>query len=234
MCGGVEKEITDVAIAVGELELVGGLPFDILFSGELDLVALGFVIHEWAIKIGFLENVAQIGRRHGLDGRVGREWIVGPTCGLAVVGADDDTAVEIEFHVHFEGAGAFDDEGALRTRAEGDGAGDALGLNGFDLVQATAGDEILGEDFVGGLRRRGKSIKNREKEKREFAHGGFRVCGVAGTQHRKNVRCRIRKGQYAAPQRPAGLLFPAFWALPGRVGAAGIGGRILQAAPALD
>jgi len=54
-------------------------------------------------------------------------------------------------------------------------------LHGFDLVQATAGGEVLGEDVVGGLCRRGKSKKNREQEKREFTHGGFRLCGVAGT-----------------------------------------------------
>jgi hypothetical protein len=33
MRGGVEKEIADIAIAVGELEFVGGLLFDVLFAG---------------------------------------------------------------------------------------------------------------------------------------------------------------------------------------------------------
>src|SRR5208283_3694678 len=91
-----------------------------------------------------------------------------------------DPAVEIEFHMHFERAGALNDEGAFRSRAEGDGAGDTLGLDGFDLVQAAAGDEILTENVVNGLCRRRKNKKKRDNEKREFAHGGFRVCGVAG------------------------------------------------------
>src|SRR5208282_2275657 len=124
------------------------------------------------------------------------EAVVDPAGGLAVVSSDEQLPIQIELHVHFQGPAALDDEGPFFSRAEGDGSCDAVGLHGFDLVDASASQQIFGEDVVGGLRR-GRKCQNQGAEKEgKFAHGELCLCSAAGTRHQKNGRCRTNRGQY--------------------------------------
>jgi len=56
-----------------------------------------------------------------------------------------------DFHVHLEGTLALDEERAFNAGSEGDGAGYALGLDGFDFREASAGFEVGVDDVVSGL-----------------------------------------------------------------------------------
>ncbi len=165
-CGSVKIEITGIPGFVGEPQFVSGLAENVFLIDELNFVAFVLVIDERAIEIGFIEDVTEIEFAHGLDAGIGSEGIIDPTGGLAVVNANESLAVQGNFHVQLEGAHALDEEGTFGVRAEGDGAGDAFGFDGFDFVQATAGGDVFGNDVVYGLggQRQGGEEEGGEEE----------------------------------------------------------------------
>jgi len=167
--GGIEIEKADVAEFVGELDLESRLAEYFFLVDEFDLIPLFLVLDERAVEIGFVKDVAEIGFGHGLDGGARREGIVGPAGGFSVVRANQGLPIEGDFHVQLQWPHALDDEGAVGAGAEGDGAGDALGLHGFDFLNAASRRDVVGDDLVNGLRRerRGEEATNSYEE--EFA-----------------------------------------------------------------
>jgi hypothetical protein len=58
--------------------------------------------------------------------------------------------------VHLQGTLELKHKGAFHISREGDSAGYALGLDGFEPVDSPASVERFLDDFIGGLSRRGQ------------------------------------------------------------------------------
>jgi len=87
--GGIKKVKADVPILVREFQAIDGLVVQVFFAGQFDLVALGLVIHERAVKVGFLGNILKVFGRQRLNVLGSRERIDHPAGRLAIVDADD-------------------------------------------------------------------------------------------------------------------------------------------------
>ena len=73
--GGVKVKIAGIALLAGELEFLNGLAIHYFLADILNLIALGFVIHERTIQIAFFRNTKKIRFAHSLDNRVGDEGV---------------------------------------------------------------------------------------------------------------------------------------------------------------
>src|ERR1700676_4480685 len=148
----------------GQLNLVGSLAFDVALARQLDLVAFGFVVDQRPVEIGFIVDVLQVFGGHGLRGVIFRKGIDGPAGGFAVIRANQRLPAEGDFHVQLQGPLQLDYKRPVRARTEGDGAGDALGLDGFEPIHSAARGDGLGDDFVGRLRGSGQREKGQKHE----------------------------------------------------------------------
>src|SRR5260370_40363449 len=97
----------------------------------------------------------------------GRERIDHPAGRLAVINTDDFLSLEQDLHVHLHGTLELHHERAFHVTRERNAAGDALGLDGFELVDAPAGVEHFLDDFVGGLSGRGQRLEEWKSYGRE-------------------------------------------------------------------
>lgn len=158
--GNIEKVKADVAVFLRELHTIDGLTSELFFFYEGDFVALGLVVDERAVEIGFLGDGADVLGAHGLGFLMAREGVEDPA-GFSVVDPHESLTLQSKFRVHLAGALEFDVEWTVSAGTEGDGAGEVFGLHGFDLVESAARDDGLRDDV---FRRLGLSGGGKQSE----------------------------------------------------------------------
>src|SRR5713226_8998977 len=153
---GIKKVKADISILVRQLQPVDRFVVQAFFAHQLDLVALGLVVHQRAVKVRFIGNVLELFGRQRLNIFGLCERIDHPAGRLAVVNADNLLTSNGDLHVHLQGTLELHYKCAFHALRERDAATDALRLDGFNLFDSAASVECFLDDFVGGLSSRGQ------------------------------------------------------------------------------